>query len=296
MAFGHTGVVEIVGDRTSAPGGAVSAAAAAPDAPATRQRVLVAVVQDGPVTAADLSGGIGLTSAAVRRHLDALVTEGRVIGRDLVRTGGRGRPARAYTATDSGRRGVVGALRGTEGDDLASTALRHLAATTGRAAVAAVAQDRARTLAARYGAAVEAAGTDLRARVAALAAALSADGYAASSRAVLPAPVPPEPGRPARGRAAAVMAPSAVQLCQGSCPVQHVAREFPELCEAETRAFGELLGTHVRRLATLAHGEHVCTTHVPLFTPPAQTTPTAQATPTARTPQTATTSLPGGTA
>jgi hypothetical protein len=42
-----------------------------------------------------------------------------------------------------------------------------------------------------------------------------------------------------------------------------VAREFPELCEAETDAFSRMLGVHVQRLATLAHGEHVCTTHIP---------------------------------
>ena len=54
-----------------------------------------------------------------------------------------------------------------------------------------------------------------------------------------------------------------VQLCQGHCPVQHVASEFPQLCEAETEAFGRLLGVHVQRLATLAHGDHVCTTFVP---------------------------------
>ncbi|MSV47083.1 MAG: transcriptional regulator, partial [Actinobacteria bacterium] len=42
-----------------------------------------------------------------------------------------------------------------------------------------------------------------------------------------------------------------------------VAAEFPQLCEAETRAFSELLGTHVQRLATIAHGDGVCTTFVP---------------------------------
>jgi predicted ArsR family transcriptional regulator len=42
-----------------------------------------------------------------------------------------------------------------------------------------------------------------------------------------------------------------------------VAAEFPQLCEAETEAFSRLLGVHVQRLATLAHGDHVCTTHVP---------------------------------
>jgi predicted ArsR family transcriptional regulator len=75
---------------------------------------------------------------------------------------------------------------------------------------------------------------------------LTSDGYAASVRG----------GAQATG----------VQLCQGHCPVQHVAREFPELCEAETDVFSRLLGVHVQRLATLAHGDHVCTTHVPPLT------------------------------
>ena len=36
-----------------------------------------------------------------------------------------------------------------------------------------------------------------------------------------------------------------------------------ELCEAETRALAEAMGTYVQRLATIAHGDGVCTTHVP---------------------------------
>jgi predicted ArsR family transcriptional regulator len=54
-----------------------------------------------------------------------------------------------------------------------------------------------------------------------------------------------------------------VQVCQGHCPVQDVAAAYPQLCEAETRAFARLLGVHVQRLATLPTGGHVCTTNVP---------------------------------
>ena len=45
--------------------------------------------------------------------------------------------------------------------------------------------------------------------------------------------------------------------------MQHAAREFPQFCDAETDAFSRLLGVHVQRLATLAHGDHVCTTFIP---------------------------------
>ena len=53
------------------------------------------------------------------------------------------------------------------------------------------------------------------------------------------------------------------QLCQHHCPVAHVAAEFPQLCEAETAVIGRLVGTHVQRLATIAHGDGICTTHIP---------------------------------
>jgi predicted ArsR family transcriptional regulator len=126
-------------------------------------------------------------------------------------------------------------------DDLASGALRFLAETAGPGAVTEFARQQIADLERRYRAAVEAAGAEDR--VQALADALSADGYAASAG-VAPA-----------GR-------GGEQLCQHHCPVGHVAAEFPQLCEAETEAFGRLLGTPVQRLATIAHGDGVCTTHV----------------------------------
>jgi hypothetical protein len=78
-----------------------------------------------------------------------------------------------------------------------------------------------------------------------LAQALSADGYAASAS-----------GSPVE------TAGQGQQLCQHHCPVAHVAAEFPQLCEAETEAFGRLLGTPVQRLATISRGDGICTTHV----------------------------------
>jgi predicted ArsR family transcriptional regulator len=68
----------------------------------------------------------------------------------------------------------------------------------------------------------------------------------------------------AEGYAAECKTTSAgVQLCQHHCPIAHVASEFPQLCEAETEAFSRVLGTHVQRLATIAHGDGICTTFIP---------------------------------
>src|SRR4051794_15372402 len=225
-----------IGDR------AMTAPAGVPEAPAdlrTRDRVWREVLEQGPVSATHLADRLGLTPAAGRRPLDAPAAGDLVpVGGVPLARGGGGRPARRYVATDRGH-----SLASSEYDDLATSALRYLRATAGEGAVRTFAEQRVGELERRYRPVLDAAGSDPEQRTQALAGALTADGYAATVRG----------SAPMRGR----------QLCQGHCPVQHVAREFPELCEAETDAFSRLLGVHVQRLATLAHGDHVCTTHVP---------------------------------
>ena len=118
----------------------------------------------------------------------------------------------------------------------------------GDKAVDSFAAARGRDLERRYAAVVESAGKDPSERARALADALTLDGYAASVRDVGDGSF-------------------AIQLCQGNCPVRDVAGEFHELCDAETQAISRLVGVPVQRLATLAGGEHVCTTHIPIAMP-----------------------------
>jgi predicted ArsR family transcriptional regulator len=127
--------------------------------------------------------------------------------------------------------------------------LRYLRETGGEQAVTAFAEHRAARLVADLHGAVDKR-APLATRAGALAEALTEHGYASTTEAVS------GPGAGVPG----------VQVCQHHCPVAHVAAEFPQLCEAETRAFEQVLGTYVQRLATIAHGDGVCTTHVP--TPP----------------------------
>jgi predicted ArsR family transcriptional regulator len=224
-------------DEAQSTGGAGLHAARGSE-PGTRGRIARLILENGPVTAAGLSARLGLTSAAVRRHLDNLLADGMVETRTARTYGnrGRGRPARLFAITDAGRSAFEHAY-----DDLATSALRFLAERAGPGAVTEFARQQIAELERRYRPTVEAAPPDQR--VQALAAALSADGYAASAG-----------GGPATG--------GGEQLCQHHCPVAHVAAEYPQLCEAETEAFGRLLGTPVQRLATIAHGDGVCTTHV----------------------------------
>jgi predicted ArsR family transcriptional regulator len=206
----------------------------------TRGQVARLILELGPSTAATLGGRLGLTPAAIRRHLDNLLAGGLIETRTARVYGnrGRGRPAKVFVITDAGRSAFEHAY-----DDLATGALRFMAETVGPEAVARFARRQLADLEHRYAPVVGQG--DLSARVQALAEALSADGYAAS---VGPAP--------------AIAGSAGEQLCQHHCPVAHVAAEFPELCEAETEAFGRLLGTPVQRLATIAHGDGICTTHV----------------------------------
>ncbi len=205
----------------------------------TRDRVTRLLLAQGGATAAELGAKLGLSPAAIRRHLDAMLANGDVVVRDRPARGprGRGRPARVYQLTEQARRRCGRHAY----DDIAAAALRWIQRHGGPEAVAAFATEQVAALAARCEAALADAGDDPLARAEALAEALTREGYAAS---------------------ASVIATGG-QLCQHHCPVAHVAAEFPQLCEAETAVISQLVGTHVQRLATIAHGDGVCTTHIP---------------------------------
>ena len=229
--------MEIRSDQVEPPRGRVGVLS-------THDRVARAILERGPSTAAELADLLALTPAAVRRHLDSLLGQGLVEARDQRIRGarGRGRPAKVFAVTSRGRDEFDQAY-----DDLALQALRFMADSGGEEAVAMFARRRVAELEERYRPLLE---VDDQDRTHALATALTDDGYAASVRQV----------------------PSGDQMCQHHCPVAHVAEEFPQLCEAETEFFSRLLGRPVQRLATIAHGDGVCTTHVPHpVTPPRRT-------------------------
>ena len=200
----------------------------------TRDAVARQILENGPSTAAALSEKLGFTPAGIRRHLDALVIEGVLEAREprvaLVR--GRGRPSKVFVMTDNGREKFEHSY-----DDLAVAALKFMSSQLGEQSIKAFAESRADDI-------IKKATPSLSKKSRksdALASFLTEQGYAAS----------------------VTTKSHGEEICQHHCPIAHVAAEFPQLCEAETRAFSELLGTHVQRLATIAHGDGVCTTFVP---------------------------------
>jgi predicted ArsR family transcriptional regulator len=212
------------------------------DAP-TRERVVRSILENGPSTAAALGERLSLTPAAVRRHLDHLLEAGAIEAREP-RVGtsgrGRGRPAKVFALTESGH-----TYFDQQYDDLAVQALRFLAETGGEEAVRAFAERRVAFIEDEFADVL--ADNPHLSPAEALARVFTDEGYAASARHL------PLVNEQSVGE----------QLCQQHCPVSHVAHEFPQLCEAETEAISRVLGSHVQRLATIAHGDGVCTTCIP---------------------------------
>jgi predicted ArsR family transcriptional regulator len=206
------------------------------------ERVARSLLAQGPGTPSQLAQRLSLTSAAIRKSLSNLTAEGLVEGSERSPYGPapakrRGRPSVVFSLTTRGR-----AALNQEGESLAIEALRFVAETQGASGIAAFAQRRADKLMAQLNTKADTTAV----AVEQLAQTLTDAGYAASV------------DQTSDGG-------YAVQLCQHHCPVIDAATEFPELCEAETRALGDALGLHVTRLATLAHGDGVCTTVIPLI-------------------------------
>ena len=203
----------------------------------TRDAIARSILENGPSTASTLSERLALTPAGIRRHLDLLVADGILEARDprVGTSRGRGRPSKVFLMTDEGRSQFEHSY-----DDLAVAALKFMAAHSGDHLVNAFAESRAED--------IERKATPYLAKRAkkidALATFLTEQGYAASVE--------------KRG--------TGEEICQHHCPIAHVAAQYPQLCEAETQAFSRLLGTHVQRLATIAHGDGVCTTYIPQLT------------------------------
>ena len=203
----------------------------------TRDLVARSILENGPSTAAVLGQRLGLTPAGIRRHLDLLVVDGVLQAREphSAINRGRGRPSKVFVMSDKGREQFEHSY-----DDLAVAALKFMSAQSGEHLVSGFAQLRADDIERKATVALAKKSN----KTEALAQFLTDQGYAAS----------------------VAQKPMGEELCQHHCPIAHVASEFPQLCEAETEALSRLLGTHVQRLATIAHGDGVCTTFIPTTT------------------------------
>ncbi|MFZ2625945.1 MAG: helix-turn-helix domain-containing protein [Propionibacterium sp.] len=204
--------------------------------PSARRLVLQELLSRGPATVAELAKRLEVTPTAVRRQLAMLLRAGQVEESQHHRRGprGRGRPAKSYVITGTGRAVFCQGY-----DDLAMQAMAALVETAGPQAVARLGERRYDDVETKYHERRRT--TPDESPVEVLAELLDQKGYVARVDA----------------------SPLGTQLCQHHCPVADVAAAYPELCETETKVFARLLGSRVQRLATIAHGDGICTMNIP---------------------------------
>jgi predicted ArsR family transcriptional regulator len=210
----------------------------------SRHRLLDDLKTSGPRTATELADVLGITPTAARQHLAELERDG-LAKADLTPADGRGRPARRWTLTPRARQlfpdrhgdltvQLLDAIRTTVGDE-------------GLDAVLAVREQRQRD---DYGALVGGPGRgDLDGRLAALAAARTAEGYMAEA-------VPADDG--------------SWLLVEHHCPICEAAESCTGLCRSELDTFRAVLGddVEVERAEHLLSGGERCVYRVtPVATP-----------------------------
>lgn len=194
----------------------------------TRQQILLLLRRRGAMTAAELSDDLGIGAVGVRQHLALLERDG------LVHTSGVrraiGRPSHLYALTDAAE-----ALFPKSYDRLLLDALAFMAARGGDADVDRLFETRRQRLLTEYAPRLQ--GRSLPERVAELAAILNEQGYMCEWRRL------PD---------------GAIELVEHNCPIDCVARSYPQACAHERMLYEELLSVPVEREQTIASEGQCC--------------------------------------
>jgi predicted ArsR family transcriptional regulator len=204
-----------------------------------RERVARTILTKGPISASDLAKTFGVTDVAMRRMLDALESAEFIQGHEQAPYGpskpkGRGRPARVFSISEKGRNYFESSY-----DQIANDAVEYIHEIAGKGAIKDFAEKRSQKIAQKFQKFIKKSDS-LEKKVQTLREQLSLEGYLASVQ--------------------NEMGPTqTLLLCQHHCPINHVASEHEEFCEAETKMFSDLLGVNVTRLSTMASGGEVCT-------------------------------------
>ncbi len=200
--------------------------------PSIRPALLRLLKREGPRTAAELAAALGVSTVAVRKHLDALAREGAVVAEPVRRSVGR--PAYRYTLTaqaatyfPQGYQTLLLALL----DALAEEAPEVLERAFARCSAA---------LYRHY--APHLAGKPLPEQVAELARLREEAGFLATVE---------QQG-------------TALLLREYHCPIRDVDARCRIACRCEQALFRALLGDRVEYVASLLDGSPACTYRIPL--------------------------------
>jgi predicted ArsR family transcriptional regulator len=209
-------------------------------APSGRRAVLVLIKREGPIAADALARRLGLTSMAIRQHLQALTLEGLVeaVASPARATGNgpatRGRPPRLWQALPATDARFADAHAG-----LTVELLHQMQCAFGQEGLDRILALRTRDQARAYAAEVDRQ-APLRARLEALAAIREREGYMAEVR------DDPEGG--------------GLLLLEHHCPICAAARVCQGLCREELALFSRVLGpgARVERVSHIIAGAGRC--------------------------------------
>lgn len=194
----------------------------------TRQQILLLLRRKGPMTAAELSEDLGIGAVGVRQHLALLERDGLVYISGVRRAVGR--PSHLYALTNAAE-----ALFPKAYDHLLIDALEFVQAQGGEGAIEQLFEARRKRLYAEYAPRLE--GRSLPERVAELATILNEHGYMCEWRRL------PD---------------GAIELIEHNCPIDCVARVYPQACAHERALYEDLLRVPVERQQTIAADGRCC--------------------------------------
>jgi predicted ArsR family transcriptional regulator len=194
----------------------------------TRQQILTLLRRRGSMTAAELSEALGIGAVGVRQHLALLDRDGLVCTTGVRR--GVGRPSHLYMLTEQAE-----ALFPKRYDKLAMDALAFVEAQGGSEAIDQLFTVRRLQLAQQL--APRLAGKSRAEQVQTLATMLTELGYMCECQAL------PD---------------GSFELIEHNCPVDCVARDYPQACEHELKLYEDILGVPLVRDELISEGGNCC--------------------------------------
>jgi predicted ArsR family transcriptional regulator len=197
----------------------------------TRQ-IVEHLQRNGPTTVKELEILLGVTTTAVRQHLNTLQGEG-YIQREAVHAG-VGRPAHAYAVTDKARE-----LFACHCDDLALTLLQEVMLLEGPGKGAMLLDRVGDRLAQRYAGSVRAQGVERR--VSEMAAALEQRGVLTDV-----------------STADGAFGPGALVLSAYNCPYHELAQDNRDICAMDEKMLRSVLGANVSLSSCIMDGHNRC--------------------------------------
>lgn len=192
-------------------------------------QIIETLQRQGSATIRDLEDVLGVTTTAVRQHLNTLQAEGYLERRTV--HAGVGRPHHAYFLTNK-----VQELFACQCDDLALTLLQELFVLEGSERTHLLLDRVSTRLAGKYASSVRA--QALQGRVSELAETLNGNGVLADA-------LPQDNGT--------------ILLRTYNCPFHELASEHREICDMDTAMMRKVLGSEVNLSACMLDGHAGCT-------------------------------------